>query len=149
MVRYFTSNVTYSTYVNCNKWHKVGSLCHCCVWCEQGLGTDEGCLVEIICTRSNTELQEIVNQYQQSKWRPVLMDYLTLGITPLLYLIDARVSQWVGRRPTGGPSFQCHVCWIHSRRFWHWTREHTSIAHHMHVAFSYSSVLNHSICVSR
>jgi hypothetical protein len=30
----------------------------------QGLGTDEDCLVEIICTRSNSELAEIVKQYQ-------------------------------------------------------------------------------------
>lgn len=30
----------------------------------KGLGTDEDCLVEIICTRSNGELTEIISQYQ-------------------------------------------------------------------------------------
>jgi len=40
--------------------------CFICL-CHQGLGTDEACLIEIICTRSSNQMKEIVKMYQQRK----------------------------------------------------------------------------------
>ena len=44
-------------------------VCHVIIgFTHQGLGTDEACLIEIICTRSSSEMKEIVKMYQQRKW---------------------------------------------------------------------------------
>lgn len=32
----------------------------------EGLGTDDECLIEILCTRNNSEVQEIVEAYEES-----------------------------------------------------------------------------------
>ena len=34
----------------------------------QGLGTDESTLIEILCTRSNDEIQELKRQYKSGEW---------------------------------------------------------------------------------
>ena len=59
----------------------LSCLCVCCVYvyvCAvvignnyiyiQGLGTDESTLIEILCTRSNDEIQELKRQYKSGEW---------------------------------------------------------------------------------
>ena len=42
---------------------------HCfLLFLPQGLGTDEDCLIEILCTRSNAEMKALQESYTRREW---------------------------------------------------------------------------------
>ena len=52
----------------------------------EGMGTNEHTLIEILCSRTNAEVQDIVSAYERSKWLP-------LSAACLPACLPARVSQ--------------------------------------------------------
>ena len=50
------------------------------IFLQQGAGTDESTLVEIMCSRSNEEIQEIKELYEKGKITPVKKWHKTLQI---------------------------------------------------------------------